>query len=366
MNALTIVNFNEKPYYIADDVRTNAPAYFYGTAKSVRHIIEKKSIPQEHYTYGIKGLKTKQYTLSDPSSKKSTLFLSVDWVKTHIFPTENKDDTTETKDDDLIQSIEYENSPPIIYLNDDEKIRDGYGNILEIETCGTNTTDGLYFYSKDVERAFQLVSIARILNQKESRYVEGMHYKKFIRRSYGQNNNDPRNNHVTTYLTYRGLLQLIFTRRYSYKVKERSVVNFITNTFSEYKIINDRPIVGGYSKRRPDILIYANTHYIIIEIDENRHTKYKYNSESPRMMEISKDLGNANIVFIRFNPDSYTDDNGNYVKSCWYVNSKGICEINDNNKWNERLVSLKNCVEHWLHNIPDKHITIVKLFYTDC
>jgi len=37
-------------------------------------------------------------------------------------------------------------------------------------------------------------------------------------------------------------------------------------------------------------------------------------------MEISQDLEFRPIVFIRFNPDSYTDKNGNKIKSCWKIN----------------------------------------------
>jgi hypothetical protein len=219
MNALTIVNFNEKPYYIADDVRTNAPAYFYGTSQGIRKIIDKKSIPQEHYTYGIKGLKTRQYTLSDASSKKSTLFLSVDWVKTHIFPTENKDDTTKTNTIETTETKETTNdvvyalSPPLIVLNDDEKLQDDKGNVVEIETCGEKTRDGIYFYSKDVERVLEISSIGHILRQEDCKYEEGIHYKKFIRKG-GENLSYLGNNQITIYLTYRGLLRFLFTRRH--------------------------------------------------------------------------------------------------------------------------------------------------------
>jgi hypothetical protein len=150
----------------------------------------------------------------------------------------------------------------------------------------------------------------------------------------------------------------------NYKTKERTVVEFINKTFTEYRIINDRVISGGCSKKRPDILIDIGTHCVIVEIDENEHINY--NCESKRMMEISQDLGHPNIVFIRFNPDSYTDTDGNKIKSCWKVNKQGICVVNNDTKWNERLDTLRKQVEHWLHNVPDKHITEVNLYYTDC
>ena len=152
----------------------------------------------------------------------------------------------------------------------------------------------------------------------------------------------------------------------NYKTKERSVVEFInktfTETFKDYKIINDKVISGGCSKRRPDILIDVITHCIIIEIDEDAHINYS--CENKRMMEISQDLGHPNIVFIRFNPDAYTNNEGKKVKSCWKVNKSGICLIDSKSKWKERLDNLKNLIEYWLNNIPEKHITIEKLYYS--
>jgi hypothetical protein len=44
--------------------------------------------------------------------------------------------------------------------------------------------------------------------------------------------------------------------------------------------------------------------FILIEVDENQHIDY-ISCENKRTMEISRDLGHRNIVFIRFNPDDY-------------------------------------------------------------
>jgi hypothetical protein len=148
----------------------------------------------------------------------------------------------------------------------------------------------------------------------------------------------------------------------NYKTKEKSVVDYICNNFSEYKITTDKVILGGCSNRRPDILIDLNTHVIIIEIDEDQHITYDNECENKRLMEISQDLGHPHIIFIRFNPDKYMI-NDEIIKSCWYINKKGICVIKDKKEWDIRLMCLKNIVQYWLNNIPDKHITLVHLFY---
>jgi len=56
---------------------------------------------------------------------------------------------------------------------------------------------------------------------------------------------------------------------------------------------------------------------IIIEVDENKHTNYDCNCENKRLMELSQDLQHRPIVFIRFNPYSYTDKNGVKIASYW-------------------------------------------------
>ena len=93
----------------------------------------------------------------------------------------------------------------------------------------------------------------------------------------------------------------------NYKVKEKTVSNFIKETFPDYNWIFDKVIKNGISKRRPDVLLELSTHYIIVEIDEEQHSEYGYISESNRIKDIRKDIDYKDVVFIRFNTDSYTN-----------------------------------------------------------
>jgi hypothetical protein len=146
----------------------------------------------------------------------------------------------------------------------------------------------------------------------------------------------------------------------NYKTKEKSVADYVRENNKQINIIFDKIILGGCSKRRPDILMDFGTHMIIVEVDENKHEGYS--CENKRMMEISQDLGHPNIVFIRFNPDSY-EKNGKKFSSCWKINKQGICVIRDNKNWNDRLNCLQNTIERWSKNIPEKLITIEELFF---
>jgi hypothetical protein len=86
-------------------------------------------------------------------------------------------------------------------------------------------------------------------------------------------------------------------------------------------------------------------------------------------MELSKDVGHRNIIFIRFNPDDYKNNNNERIKSCWSINkTNGILVVSSKDKkhWNMRLESLKLQIEYWINNKTDKMIEIIQLFYDEC
>ena len=91
----------------------------------------------------------------------------------------------------------------------------------------------------------------------------------------------------------------------NYKTKEYAVLDFVRCHFPRLDWVSDKIVNGGCSKRRPDLLLDLGYQNLIIEIDENK-----------RIMELSQDLDDRSIVFIRFNPDGYIKD-GENIKSCW-------------------------------------------------
>jgi hypothetical protein len=152
----------------------------------------------------------------------------------------------------------------------------------------------------------------------------------------------------------------------NYKTKERAVVAYITELYSQYFWSADKTIPDGCSGKRPDLILDLGTHVIIVEIDENKHSGYNCSCENKRLMELSKDLDHRNMIMIRFNPDSYVDNNGNKISSCWKINNRtNILVINPTKKdeWLERLNSLKLQIDYWLINIPGKMVETVELFY---
>jgi uncharacterized C2H2 Zn-finger protein len=148
----------------------------------------------------------------------------------------------------------------------------------------------------------------------------------------------------------------------NWKVKEQHVNDFIVEQYPDKDFTYNRSIKGGCSRKIPDWFFECLTHSVIVENDENQHTDYS--CENKRNMMLFQDLGNRPIVFIRFNPDSYIDEDNNKVQSSFkYHESLGVPIIRDKDEWNNRLYKLKDILDFHLYNIPDKEVTVVNLFY---
>jgi hypothetical protein len=152
----------------------------------------------------------------------------------------------------------------------------------------------------------------------------------------------------------------------NYKTKEHAVAEFIKTTFKGLTWIVDKPVSGGCSKKRPDLLLDMGVQILIIEVDENQHTDYDCSCENKRIMELSQDVGHTPIVFIRFNPDDY-EENGTKISSCWGLDKNGICVIKKSKKceWTQRLNTLKEQICYWTNttNTTNKTIETIHLFY---
>jgi hypothetical protein len=151
----------------------------------------------------------------------------------------------------------------------------------------------------------------------------------------------------------------------NFKTKEKSVSDFIIQSYKDKTWITDKQILDGCSKKRPDLFCDLGDQIIIVEIDENQHKRYDCSCENKRLMEISQDVGFRPIVFIRFNPDSYFDKDGNKIKSCWTLDKKDIHRLTRENfkKWDKKLNFLKETIDYWLENKTDKTIEIIELFF---
>ena len=151
----------------------------------------------------------------------------------------------------------------------------------------------------------------------------------------------------------------------NYKTKEKEVVDRIKEKYPDFTWIHDKKVVDGCSKRRPDLLLDMGYHIIIVEVDENKHSGYDCSCENKRLMELSQDLQHRPIVFIRFNPDSYINQNKLKISSCWRTNKLGVIQIMKTRmtEWKERINILNQQIQYWIDNKSNKTIEIIELFY---
>ena len=152
-----------------------------------------------------------------------------------------------------------------------------------------------------------------------------------------------------------------------YGTREAKVSEFIKESYNNLNITYNKQIDGGCSNHRPDIFIDCLTHSVIIEVDEHQHKNGKsYNPECElrRLNNLFTDLADRPIVFIRFNPDSYTNKKNKLIKSCFeYTEDKGLPK--SNKTLQNRLEKLKEVIDENLNKAPNENITIRKLYYDE-
>ena len=83
-------------------------------------------------------------------------------------------------------------------------------------------------------------------------------------------------------------------------------------------------------------------------------------------MQLSKDVGERPIIFIRFNPDNYIK-NKIKIASCWAEDKNHVLLIKNKEEWFKRLDVLKNEIVYWCNqdNKSSKTIEIKYLFFDD-
>jgi hypothetical protein len=143
------------------------------------------------------------------------------------------------------------------------------------------------------------------------------------------------------------------------RTKEKAVSERIRVEFPEIQnIMFNKTIIGGRTKRRPDILIKTKHSAIIVEVDENQHITYSKDEEIIRVAEIMEDIS-VPLVLIRFNPDSYKIGNKR-IRSCWDRRGK----LKDVDNWDQRCALLVNTIREWIDK-KIENLVIIKLFFDE-
>jgi hypothetical protein len=238
-----------KMYYNNTDLFNYDQIFYYGCKTKPKTIVTKKKIPESEFLYA--NLKKGDWNLSSSECKKSQLLISKEWVDKYYFkiddrkepiiipkpvnivfeePIINKQNLKApillVEDDDEIDIDEpesnndenendtIEEAPRILLLEDKEKFRDTDGNIIEIETRGNKIYNNIYFKVTDVSAGFNMKSLKTSLLTKHRGYERNIHYKTFlIAVSTRDHKTININNKTSLYLTYSGLLRVLFVSR---------------------------------------------------------------------------------------------------------------------------------------------------------
>jgi hypothetical protein len=100
------------------------------------------------------------------------------------------------------------------------------------------------------------------------------------------------------------------------KIKEKRVLKIVEANFmkpTEYNVRVDRGC-GGVNSEEKEIGFDFGNFKVFLEVDENRHKSYCELGEVNRMKNIYMNEGGIPIVFIRYNPDNFKDDNNKTKK----------------------------------------------------
>lgn len=144
------------------------------------------------------------------------------------------------------------------------------------------------------------------------------------------------------------------------RIKEKVVVDYLVSHFKHYQLVCNK--AAGNSRLRPDVRIELASHTVIVEIDEHQHCDYS--DEKERMRDIKAALKCKKIVFIRFNPDIYTDGQGVKHQSCWQAEADSQqLHISNKSEWKRRLTALNHCLSDQLTTLPTRSLTVIYLYY---
>lgn len=186
---------NNKKYYRADDLWTSNPSFFKGCKVSKSVVKNTDKIPQNRYIFARK-INNIWIATRGNSRKFDKLFISKKW-----YDVNHNNDKVETE-------------PNLIHLDYNEMFANNDDNLIDIEVRGEREFDKCYFRVKDIMDGFGLKNLHVIINE-GSGFHEDVHYKYFYSSNftYPLNKKSRHSRIKKLYLTYRGLLKVLFGSR---------------------------------------------------------------------------------------------------------------------------------------------------------
>ena len=161
--------------------------------------------------------------------------------------------------------------------------------------------------------------------------------------------------------------------------KEQTVMAFVKKAFPDHNWVFDkgygtklRAVGTRKTRLRPDARTSQGDRILILEVDEKSHRYTLCASERDKEeSSVVQAGGDKTVLFIRFNPDEYTDYAGKKHPSCFTHSKTGCCSLNPKYEaeWIERLETLAQTIHYLLNadELPpkqeDRAGLVVELFY---
>ena len=221
MDSLGKVVIDSQNYYSADDIKSKARV-FAGSARNAREMVRQRKIPSDGYIYARKQPGATTYKKTDGSASQDRVYFTEAFTKTiaelnpQVTQVQATTSTARVAKATSEVTIEQEKAPDVIDLDDDEKFHDDEGNVLEIETRGERTYDGIYFRVKDVSSGFGIERLKDTLVNPNSGYTRNIDYKAFVCSeaiNYGCKTTSTASAEKYLFLTYTGLMRVLFVTR---------------------------------------------------------------------------------------------------------------------------------------------------------
>ena len=216
MTLPSLIIIKNKDYYLADDMYVFDNIYFGNIIK--RDVIKKKKLEESNYIFAY--LKKDGWTLSNETYNKAKILLTKEWCDTHIPKLINLNSSAITlsnssaitlSNSDLNNLYDILPAPNLLDIENEEKFKDKDGNIIDIEIRGDRNHKNCYFKVKDVSDGFKLQFLDKNLIDKDGSYIKEKHYKYFIVEN--RINNSKNIDKKVLYLTYLGMLKVLFSSR---------------------------------------------------------------------------------------------------------------------------------------------------------
>lgn len=188
---LTEYSIDHKIYIDVKEVRANCKQFCKGT-RSISQLIETKGFQDVIFGRILDG--TIEITAS-MSRRVGTAFV-------------NKEELSELFVEDA-NTPKLPPAPPVIADKDLVFFKDDQGSEYDVLMRGERTRKGIYFKVKDVERVFQMDRLDKTIQKEHTAYHAGSDYQWFIV-SAGDNVPNSHNERRELYLTYNGLMRVIY------------------------------------------------------------------------------------------------------------------------------------------------------------